>query len=322
MNYLIMVNNSLRQRMIGIEAESINLNPFYLDDSPDNVTSNFIWKSHRQLMKNCILFFWLVSISPITFAQVREPLTDSTAFYRRELMNIRKAYQDSLRNNSRYQELNNHVLRLTVKSDSYNSMVIFTQFASADFKRLNADHALTGFSPVSGNYSGIGYGFSFKRDRRIFDLTVAAFGIRKKSKREEEIISTGFSGFFQFEWGYDLVKSKKINFYPYAGFGLRGTSLEYKAKTQLNPNPGNITNIVQADPSVSDEVTEFGYQAGLGLEFVLTRPTIPGGVLVFIKGGTNRPFKRKGFSLEGYRYDPRLDPGNWIIAAGFKFFGR
>ena len=273
-------------------------------------------------MKNCVFLIGLAFISSIVHSQDNARLSDSTAYYQKELMTIRKAYQDSLRNNSRYQELSNHVRRLNTESDSYNSMVIFTQFASADFKRLNADNGMAGFSPVSGDYAGIGYGFSFKRNRRIFDLTVAAFGIRKKAKREEETIRTGFSSFFQFEWGYDLMKSKKLNFYPYAGFGLRGTSLEYNGKTQTNPNPDNITNIVQVNPSVSDEATEFGYQAGLGLEFVLTRATIPGGILLFIKGGTNRPFKRRTFSLEGYRYDPRMNAGNWIITAGFKFFGR
>jgi len=79
---------------------------------------------------------------------------------------------------------------------------------------------------------------------------------------------------------------------------------------------------VSNDPSVMDSKTEFGYQAGIGFEFVLTKPSLSGGTLIFFKAGTNRPFQKKTFNFDGFKYDAGFNYGQWMITAGFKFFTR
>jgi hypothetical protein len=91
---------------------------------------------------------------------------------------------------------------------------------------------------------------------------------------------------------------------------------------QTNPSASDITNIIQDDRSVSDDVTELGMLAGLGFEVVLSKSNRPGGTILFIKAGTNRPFKQKSFDFDGYKYNSGLNPGNFIISTGFKFFSR
>ena len=246
---------------------------------------------------------------------------DSASYYAKELSRIHQAYHDSMKNDPRYREAMRNMSRTKMLRDDYTAFTLCTHVASADFSRLNADNAALGFSRISGPGISIGYGFSFKKNRRVFDLYAMALGIPKKAKRGEEELRANFSTLLQLEWGYDLVRNRLINIYPYAGVGLRDVSLRYDAEAQINANPANITDVVETDASVQDNIGRVGYQAGIGFEFVLTGPDNAGGILVFLKAGTNRPFKKETFDFHGYRY-PGFNYGNWVVTAGFKFFGR
>ena len=273
-------------------------------------------------MKKFICLMVLIYSFTFSGAQFKEPVVDSIYYYQKELSRIQRVYRDSQSNDPVSKNLRENISRLRTETDNYRAFALYVQISSADFQILNADNGVINFGPLSGPMFGIGYGFSLKKNRRIFDFNVSAFGIPKKTKNGDESIRTSFWTYLQFEWGYDFIKSRTINIYPFAGFGLRQSSLEYKTPGQRNPAPTAITNIVQNNPSVNDQYAEIGYQAGLGFEFVLTRSSNPGGVLVFIKAGTNRPFSKKSFNLEGFRYNPELNYGEWNITTGFKFFGR
>lgn len=248
--------------------------------------------------------------------------SDSIRYYQRELGAASRAAFDSFRKRPEVQALSQNIQRLKNSGDDYGGMSLCVQFSSADFKKFNADNAASGFGAVSGPALGIGYGFTFKKNRRIFDLSLTTFGLTKKTTKGGESIRTSFSSFFQFEWGYDFVKSNRVNLYPFAGFGFRSASLEYKAPRQGTVAPVGIATVVQNDRSVQEFKTSIGYQAGVGFEYVLTKPQRPGGTIVFVKGGTNRAFNDRGFDIAGYRYQPKFNYGDWTVMAGFKFFGR
>lgn len=268
-------------------------------------------------MKNT--FYLLILLLSTNFAVAQ---TDSTEYYKKELARVLKVYHDSILNDPKIKELRQNLRRTSAATDNYNAFVIYTQISSADFKKFNADNAKSNFNPLSGPMISLGYGFSFKRDRRILDFNIGAFGINKKTTKGNESIKTSFSTFFQFEVGYDFIKNKIINIYPYAGIGVRTSSLEYEAPAQLNPSPVNITDIVLNNASANDQRIEASYHAGIGIEVVLTRPSIPRGMILFIKGGTNRPFSRKSFDFEGQHYNPQFNFGDGMITAGIKIFGR
>lgn len=142
------------------------------------------------------------------------------------------------------------------------------------------------------------------------------------AKKNNETIKTAFSNYIQFEWGYDFIKSNKLNIYPYAGLGIRASTLRFESETGGNPNFTNVSNIVQNNKSFDEETTEAGYQAGLGVEYVITKKEQAGGTLLFLKAGTNRPFKREKFDIAGIAYDPEFNHGELLFSFGFKFFGR
>jgi hypothetical protein len=273
-------------------------------------------------MKNTFYLLILLLTVNIASAQSQKSLADSADYYKKELDGVIKAYHDSLLKDPRVKALRENLKRASAATDNYNAFVVYTQLSSVDFKKLNADNATNGFTPLSGAMISIGYGFSFKKDRRMLDFNVGAFGINKKTSIGDEVIKTSFSTFLQFEVGYDFLKSKIVNLYPYAGIGLRTTSLEYDAPAQVNQSPANITDVVLNNNSVGDQRVEASYHAGIGVEVVITRPSMPRGMILFVKGGTNRAFSKKGFDLEGYKYKPDLNIGNGMITAGVKVFGR
>lgn len=279
----------------------------------------FVNSSHLnlRLMKNSTL---LPLVLFLCYSSSSQDKTDSTRYYRKELQRLEKAYEDSFTNSPKTKVLSEKLKYAEWSSDNYSGMVYFTQIGSANYDVLNADNSTDGFGPISGPMISIGLGFSLKKKRVILDINVAGT-LTKKTTKGEEFVKTSVSPILQLDIGYDLMKKKTINIYPYVGLGLRSSYLEYQAPAQTNPSPTSISNLIANNRSVKERETEFGYQAGVGFEYVfLTNkgPDIP----IFLKVGTNRAFKRKTFEMEGVNYDPKLQYGNWIITLGFKIVGR
>jgi hypothetical protein len=126
---------------------------------------------------------------------------------------------------------------------------------SVDYTKWNADNTANGFPAMTSPEIGIGFGFSSKQERTMFDINFVTFGARDKIEKGAEAIRTNFTSFLQYQFGYDLIRSKAINLYPYAGLGIKTISIEYSAPAQLNPTPQGISGIVQTNRSVSDDIT-------------------------------------------------------------------
>lgn len=261
----------------------------------------------------------LFSFALFCLSSYSQDKTDSTQFYRNELRRLERAYEDSFRNSPRTKELSKKLKYAAWASDYYSGISIFTQIASADYEVLNADNAMDGFPPISGPMVGIGLGITMKGRRVIYEFG-GAIGLNKKTTKGSESITTSVTP-IQMEYGYDLVKKKSINVFPYLGLTFRIITLEYKTTAQLNPTPNSIASLVQNNRSVKDRENEFGYLAGIGFEYVIpvsSRASIP----VFVKFGTNRAISKKSLYLEGYLYNPNIQYGNWTLTVGIKLVSR
>ena len=253
----------------------------------------------------------LFSSALFCFSSYGQNKADSTQFYRNELKRLKNAYEDSFRNSPKAKELSEKLKYAEWASDNYLGMVYFIQVGSANYDKFNADNSTDGFSSISGPMISFGLGFSLKKRRGIFDISLAGT-VNKSTPKSKEVIKTSVSPLLQLEIGYDLVKKKTLNIYPYVGLGLRSSFLEYKAPAQTNPSPTSISTIIANNRSAKERESEFGYQAGVGFEYNI----------LYLKLGTNRAFKRKAFEIEGVTYDPNLQYGNWIITVGFKIVRR
>lgn len=267
----------------------------------------------------------LLIFSFLTFtvnAQHNKAYEDSIKGYERQIGQWSRAFLDSMRQHPEYIRLLERLQSLKLQSDNYNAFSLYTTINSANFTQFNSQIATANFSPLQEPAVAIGFGYSSKRNRLIFDLNIGAFGINKTAKQGSESIKTAFSSMFQFEFGYDFIKSGRINAYPYAGLGLRSSNLIYSSPVTTNALFSNPADIIQNNRSFDAYITQLGYQGGIGLECVLSSRKKTGGTMLFFKGGTNRAFKKKPFEIEGVNYDPAFKYGHLNGTIGFKFFGR
>lgn len=273
-------------------------------------------------MKRSFYVILYLFLSSAVAAQSRNQVSDSINYYQKQLGKLYKASRDSFYNNAEFKEVSEKIRSLKIRTDDYSAFMLHTSFNSIDFTKFNSDNFRSGFNAFSGNMYSIGIGFSGKKKRQIFDFEILSIGIRKKEKKEMESISINSTPVFFMTWGYDIVKSRKLNIYPYVGIGLAGLDLKYESPATLNDTFSNITTIVVNDRSIIASHLPLSYKVGLGIEYVLSDKSNSGGTIFFCKAGTTRPFRKRGFDIEGIDYDPTFKFGELNLSVGFKFFGR
>lgn len=269
-------------------------------------------------MRNTLSSATLLLLASSAFAQT----VDSVKYYRKEAAKILKQYHDEAMNDPRMIEIRENLPRVIRNTDNYSTVVLYAQGRTVDYDKFNADNAQAGFGSISSPSISVGFGFSFKKNAMVYDINLAASGIPYKPKRNIGTLSTTFSSLFQFSIGYDLIRKRTFNLYPYAGIGLRVDEINFDAPVQLNPNPSGVTQVIANSTSFYSSHTDLGYQAGLAFEALLSKPDRMGANLVFLKVGTDRPFKENDFNIHGYKYNGGFNAGKLDIAVGFKFSGR
>jgi len=248
--------------------------------------------------------------------------TDSLRYYQKKLGRMHRTQQTQFLQSDSVKIVLNRINELRSEAENYSSFMMFANMASVDLNKFNEDNMAAGFGAMKGNIWNFGMGFSGKKNHSIFDLTFFGFGKVRKINNGNATIRLGFSTILQFDYGYDLVKSSKINIYPYLGVGFRTSRLRYDSTVAINPGATGISNLIINNRNVDTYTEPLRYRAGLGIEFVLKENKVGGGSIFFAKLGTSRPFKDRGYKVENIYYDPAFKTGALDITFGFKFFGR
>jgi hypothetical protein len=270
------------------------------------------------------------------FCLSQEPSTqkvDSVAYYNKQLHDLYKQTYDSMRNTETYRTATERLNYYEQFSDNYTAFMMFSEFAGANFDKFNASIAPDGYSGLSGPVNRYGIGVSIMSERFLVEYSFFILGMPETSRKGPERIHTTFSNVLALDLGYDLAKSRKINIYPYAGLSLRGATIEYSKPAELNNSFTNITNLVQNNRSATASYFGVGYQAGVGFDFLISenrrrfgppqmRLRSTGGIMLFIKAGTNGRIGKERYRVEGIRYEPGIKYGSWIAEIGLKFYGR
>jgi hypothetical protein len=247
--------------------------------------------------------------------------TDSLSYYSGELGRLSRANRDSFHKSEPYVAATAGYYRHLRHSNDYSSFTLFFDVFGSDYSQLNKMLAADGFPALNETGGRVGFGISYKVNRGIVDMNFIVAGLSNKSEKGNEKISTSFSNVFQFDLGYDLLKSKIVSLYPYAGLALRISTLKYTEKGVHNPNYTSLSDMVIGGKEISMESTRIGYQLGVGFDIKLwqdkegfTRN------MLFIKGGMNRPMWKDKFNIGDLPdYNAGIKQGQWIITVGFKF---
>lgn len=269
-----------------------------------------------------LFFVFCIGLAFFANAQTNTPNStgDSVRYYQDKLNTLIRNTNEALRNSADFIAIQQQIEELRSRSSDYSGTVLFTELMHADYGAFNESIAQNGFSPLNSSMIRFGFGASSKRNRWITDYYFFVAGLSTKTKKGEESIKTSLGSFLHFDFGYDLLHSKGIAIYPYAGISLRVSDLSYSKPEELNPGYTNITNLITNNQSASGSSLRLGYQAGLGIDMLLSsNKHTSGGTILFVKAGTNRPVGKDKYKIAGIKYEPGITQGDWLIAAGFKF---
>lgn len=248
---------------------------------------------------------------------------DSVEYYQRQLNMLWKNTFDSLKNSDQYNQILSNLKRFTKKSQNYVGFSVFGDVIHSDYRKFNESIGQNGFTPLNSTMYRIGFGMSNKRNRTIKDFYFGIVGFNNKSKKEGEAIKTSLSNLFQFDFGYDLIRSRVLDIYPFMGLSIRFSNLNYSKSKQTNSSYTNITNIITNNQDVVSSSARIGYQAGLGVDVIVkNRKDESGFTTLFAKIGVNRPIGIDKYKIEGIKYSPGIKQGILVISFGIKFLNK
>jgi hypothetical protein len=270
-------------------------------------------------MKKMLLAFILLPCVLKAQTGWHTPPKDSAAYYQRQISELWRNTMDSLRHSETFKNLQDSYEYHIGRSNNYRAFMIFFDILHSDYNSLNTAIAQSGFPALNPLGARLGFGYSSKKDHVMFDFAFAVIGFNNKTKKADEKIAASLSNLLQFDIGYDILKSRTVSIYPYAGLSVRNSIIEYSKPRQINQNYTNITNIIANDQSILANNFRPGYQAGIGFDFTSSDKIRTAKAILFIKIGTNRPFGEETFKIEDIKYGPGIKQGDWLATIGFKF---
>lgn len=269
--------------------------------------------------------FLLLFFLPLTVFSQEESkpyFTDSLEYYQRQLSEIQKRTQDSMRESRAYKDAMAGIERNRGKTNNYSGFVIFTGLMSSEYGAFNTSITQSGFDPIDALSLQFGFGISLREDPITFDVYYMA-GSGATTKKGDEKISASVINFFQMDLGVNIVKARKLSVYPFLGLAYRLSFLEYEKPDELNTAFTNISDLVINDQSVNMNSSRIGYQAGVGMDVVISEnKRNTSNIVLFTKAGISRPIWKDKYKFQGIEYNPGIKHGRWAISLGLKFCGR
>lgn len=254
----------------------------------------------------------------IIFAQ-----KDSIHHYERAYEKAHKAAYDSLLESEPLASLRGNIVRLKTTTNSYRAFVLFGELLRTDVSGFNRVIMQEGFSEMPQYSFRIGIGTSNKWRQFLLDSYWGVSGFNHRATKGDEKILTSLSNVFQFDAGYEVLSTRSISIYPFAGLSARLANLTYQKEGQANPNYTSITNFVLNSQNINSTSIRLGYQIGLGFDVTVAQMDDKAtSLIIFTKGGVNRPIGTDKYKINGAHYQPNIRHGVWGVSLGVKFASR
>ena len=260
----------------------------------------------------------------ILHVNAQRSLKDSLQYYNDRLNCLYSRVWDSLKLDDSARYYQRQIKRAHARSRNYTAFTFFGGVESADYKTFNTAIAKDGFSPVTGSLRQVGGGISFRGYQGIIiDLNYIISGFGGSASNGGSRITTRSLETLNVQIGYAVINTGRFSIYPYVGLVNRFSSLDFGTPDTLNPNYNSIASILQSGKSVNTESDVLGYQAGVGVDWVVHHvDDNRGGIIVFAKFGTDGVFGNETYPIAGVNYNPGIRYGAWAAQLGLKLFIR
>ena len=268
-----------------------------------------------------LTILWFCSILHVS---AQRSLKDSLQYYNDRLNCLYSRVWDSLKLDDSARYYQHQIKRAHARSRNYTAFTFFGGVESADYKTFNTAIARDGFSPVTGSLRQVGGGISFRGYQGIIiDLNYIISGFGGSASNGGSRITTRSLETLNVQIGYAVINTGRFSLYPYVGLVNRFSSLDFGTPDTLNPNYNSIASILQSGKSVNTESDVLGYQAGVGVDWVVHHvDDNRGGIIVFAKFGTDGVFGNETYPVSGVNYNPGIRYGAWAAQLGLKLFIR
>jgi hypothetical protein len=254
----------------------------------------------------------------VVAAQKSERNTDSAMYYKNRMAQQIHRASDSTSHSPEYLANDSMYKYYSKKSTSYRGFFYSLEFTHNDYVGLDNQLKPLGFRGLSPLMLRPGFGICSKSGRLLRDLYFLNFGLQNITEKDGEKIRTSLINLMQFDYGYDLLDSRQLSVYPFAGFSLRWSTLKYNKDINTNPNFINITQPIVSSQSYSANSIRLGYQFGMGIDIKIKEDQSGARMLLSIKGGSNRALGKDKYKIHELTYRPEGMQADWLIGIGVK----
>jgi len=269
------------------------------------------------MIKQLILLICIFVVTSTSFGQGTGLPTDSTTYYQIRISQQMRAARDSVMNSEEFKVNQEGLKRHKRKLYCYKAFTFGLEVAHNDYTGINGQLKDAGLKDLSDVMIRVGFGLSSKSGRLMNDLYFGNIGISNISKQDSGTFSSSLMNFFQYDIGFDLLKSEQFSIYPYAGLSYRLSTIKYESPKVIDPSYTNITEIVVNNQSYHATSRRLGWQAGIAIDMTVSRePTNK--TILSLKFGTNRPFKDDTYKIHGLNYTPTGVQANWFVSLACK----
>ena len=260
----------------------------------------------------------------VLHASAQRALKDSLQYYNNRLNCLYQRVWDSLKLDDSARYYQRQIKRANSRSRNYTAFTFFGGVEGADYKTFNRAIAKDGFSPVTGSLRQVGGGISFRGyNGIIIDLNYVISGFGGSASNGDSRITTRSLETLDLQVGYAVINVSRFTVYPYVGIDNRFSSLHYSTQDTINPNYNSIASILQSGKNVNTSSDVLGYQAGVGIDWVVHHAdNSHGGIILFAKFGTDGVFGNETYPIAGANYNPGIRYGAWAAQLGLKLFVR
>ena len=246
---------------------------------------------------------------------------DSVRYYSSVLSAMERRAYDSLSGSDPYRTIQQRKRYWEERAGvRYAGFTYYYGFVSTDYSGLNRRITPYGFAPMGGGIFRIGLGYSLRTYKGwIVDLGIFTTSFENTSGNGTETIGSIYDNYAQVSVGYSIVRRRKLSVYPYGGLSMQVASLYLSRPPRGDTIYNAIFGVAQGDQPLSATSTALGYQAGIGVDWVvIRRPQRWFGLVLFLKTGAEGKFGTERYKTQGGSFEPSIRNGGWGFMTGVK----
>lgn len=277
-------------------------------------------------MRIILLTLVLLPAALTTFAQHREPgKTYDFSSVDPQKISKETIYKemDSIRMASGYDSLMElaSYIRSRESTQDYVAFVIGYHSQQASLDNFQDGLRSSGFTTISETFGGVPVALEVRGGRFLFTY-LATIGIKNRASNSEYTLDVkGFNAHLGV--GYDILNTKRFQFYPQLALGIQGFDIDLKKKSAAS-DIKNINELLSNPSGTALSRNSFNLTYGLELDYHLLYSPNGVGIILGAQYARTATIAEGNFRINGNRsaFESNDRMNQSFFAVVLKFYGR